>query len=46
LIENNNTKVHKQLVMTKGKRLVWLEELPKDKQTNAELMKEIADEKT
>jgi phage/plasmid-associated DNA primase len=45
LIEKNNTKVHKQLVMTKGKRLVWLEELPKDKQTNAEFMKEIADGK-
>ncbi len=45
LIEKNNTKVHKQLVMTKGKRLVWLEELPKDKQTNAELMKEIGDGK-
>jgi hypothetical protein len=41
----NNTKVHKQLVMTKGKRLVWLEELPKDKQTNAELIKEIGDGK-
>jgi hypothetical protein len=45
LIEKNNTKVHKQLAMTKGKRLVWLEELPKDKQTNAELMKEIGDGK-
>jgi hypothetical protein len=45
LIEKNNSKAHKQLVMTKGKRLVWLEELPKDKQTNAELMKEIGDGK-
>jgi phage/plasmid-associated DNA primase len=45
LIEKNNTKVHKQIVMTKGKRLVWLEELPKDKQTNPELIKEIGDGK-
>lgn len=45
LIESNNAKVHKQLVMTKGKRLVWLEELPKEKNTNAELMKEIGDGK-
>jgi phage/plasmid-associated DNA primase len=45
LIESNNSKVHKQLVMTKGKRLVWLEELPKEKNTNAELMKEIGDGK-
>lgn len=45
LIELNNTKVHKQLVMTKGKRLLWLEELPKEKNTNAELMKEIGDGK-
>jgi len=45
LIEKNNSKAHKQLVMTKGKRLVWLEELPKDKQTNAEIMKEIGDGK-
>jgi len=46
LIENNNSKVHKQLVMTKGKRLVWLEELPKEQDTNAVLMKEVGDGKT
>jgi phage/plasmid-associated DNA primase len=40
-----NTKAHKQLVKMKGKRLVWLEELPKE-ETNAELIKEIADGKT
>lgn len=46
LILDGNTKIHKQLAMTKGKRLVWLEELPKDKLLNAELIKEIADGKT
>ena len=45
LIEKNNTKIHKQLVMTKGKRLVFLEELPREKNTNAELLKEIGDGK-
>ena len=30
----------------KGKRLVWLEELPQDQQTNAALIKELADGKT
>jgi phage/plasmid-associated DNA primase len=44
-ILKKNTKSHKQLSEMKGKRLVWLEELPKD-ETNAELMKEIADGKT
>jgi phage/plasmid-associated DNA primase len=44
-IEKNNSKVHKQLVMTKSKRLVWLEEYPKDKAVNCELTKEIADGK-
>ena len=42
-IEKTNTKVHKQLVMTKSKRLVWLEEYPKDKEVNSDLTKEIAD---
>jgi phage/plasmid-associated DNA primase len=45
LIETNNSKVHKQLVMTKGKRLVWLDELPKEKDTNADMMKVIGDGK-
>jgi len=44
-ILKSNTKVHKQLAEMKGKRLVWLEELPKD-ETNSELIKEIADGKT
>lgn len=44
-IEKNNSKVHKQLAMVKGKRLVWLEEYPKDKSVNCDLTKEIADGK-
>lgn len=44
-ILKKNTKAHKQLAEMKGKRLVWLEELPRE-ETNAELMKEIADGKT
>ena len=43
LIEKDNTKVHKQLVKTKGIRLLYLEELPRDKNTNAELMKVLGD---
>jgi phage/plasmid-associated DNA primase len=42
LLEEGNAKVHKQLVMMKGKRLVWLDEFGK-KKTNAELMKELGD---
>jgi len=42
LIEEGNTKVHKQLAMVKGKRLLWADELSK-KKLNAELMKEIGD---
>ena len=42
LLEEGNTKVHKQLAMMKGKRLVWLDEFGK-KKSNAELMKEIGD---
>lgn len=42
LIEEGNTKVHKQLAMLKGKRFVWLDELSK-KKLNAEIMKEIGD---
>ena len=43
LIAKDNTKVHKQLAQTKGIRLLFLEELPREKNTNAELMKELAD---
>jgi phage/plasmid-associated DNA primase len=46
LLDVKNTKIHKQLVMMKGKRLVWLDEMPKEKDTNADLMKVIADGKT
>lgn len=42
LLEEGNTKVHKQLCMMKGKRLVWLDEFGK-KKSNSELMKEIGD---
>ena len=41
-LEEGNTKVHKQLVMMKGKRLVWVDEYGK-KKCNSELMKEIGD---
>lgn len=46
LLEDGNTKVHKQLVMTKGKRLVWTDEFSRTKKMNATLMKELADGKT
>ena len=42
LLEEGNTKVHKQLAMMKGKRLIWLDEFGK-KKSNSELMKEIGD---
>jgi phage/plasmid-associated DNA primase len=42
LLEEGNTKVHKQLAMMKGKRLVWIDEYGK-KKTNAELIKELGD---
>jgi phage/plasmid-associated DNA primase len=45
LIDVKNTKIHKQLVNTKGKRIVYMEELPRDKDTNAELLKDIGDGK-
>ena len=45
LIETKNTKIHKQFAMMKGKRLIYLEELPKEKDTNAEIMKVIGDGK-
>ena len=41
-LEAKNPKVHKQLAMMKGMRLVWLDEFGKT-QTNSELMKEIGD---
>lgn len=41
-LELKNPKVHKQLAMMKGMRLVWLDEFGKN-QTNATLMKEIGD---
>jgi phage/plasmid-associated DNA primase len=46
LLEEGNTKVHKQIIMTKGKRLVWTDEFSRTKKMNAELMKELADGKT
>jgi D5 N terminal like len=45
LIDTKNTKVHKQMAMTKGKRIVWLEELPKEQNINATLVKQIGDGK-
>lgn len=44
-LENDNKKVHKQLALMKGSRLVWMDEFSK-KAVNAELMKEMADGKT
>lgn len=41
-LEDKNAKVHKQLIMMKGKRLVWLDEF-NEKKTNAELMKVIGE---
>jgi hypothetical protein len=41
-LEEGNTKIHKQLVQMKGKRLVWLDEFGK-KKTNAELMKVVVE---
>jgi phage/plasmid-associated DNA primase len=46
LLDIKNTKVHKQLAMTKGIRLLWLEELPREKNTNAVLMKQLGDGKS
>jgi phage/plasmid-associated DNA primase len=43
LIAKDNTKVHKQLAKTKGIRLLYLEELPREKNTNAELLKKLGD---
>lgn len=43
LIDVKNAKIHKQLVLTKGKRIVYMEELPREKDTNASLLKDIGD---
>jgi phage/plasmid-associated DNA primase len=43
LIAKDNTKVHKQLAKTKGVRLLYLEELPREKNTNADLLKKLGD---
>ena len=45
LIDVKNTKTHKQIVQTKGKRIVYMEELPREKDTNASLLKDIGDGK-
>lgn len=45
LLEEGNSKIHKQLVHTKGKRLVWVDEFSRTKKLNPRLMKEIADGK-
>lgn len=42
LLEEDNTKLHKQMVKTKGMRIVWADELGK-KRNNNELIKTIAD---
>lgn len=42
LLEEDNTKIHKQMVKTKGMRIVWADEWGK-KKTNYELMKTIGD---
>jgi phage/plasmid-associated DNA primase len=41
-LDVKHTKVHKQLAMMKGKRIVWLDEFGTT-QTNSELLKQIAD---
>ena len=45
MLSLNNTKSHKQITQLKGKRLVFLEELPND-DINCELLKELADGKS
>ena len=41
LLEADNKKVHKQLVNTKGKRAVWMDEFD-EKRSNAEMIKNLA----
>jgi phage/plasmid-associated DNA primase len=43
LLSSKNTKVHKQITSIKGKRWVYLEELPKEDDLNCKLIKELAD---
>ena len=46
LIESDNLKKHKQLVRTKGKRLVWVDECKKNKKADYTLLKQLAEGKT
>ena len=46
LIENDNKKAHKQLVRTKGKRLVWVDEYKQNKKADYTLLKQLAEGKT
>lgn len=43
ILEQGNTKVHKQLAMLKGKFLVWCDEFSKTKNVDPELMKVVGD---
>jgi phage/plasmid-associated DNA primase len=43
LIDKHYTKTHKQLTLMKGKRIVYIEELPNDKDLNYSLLKDISD---
>ena len=43
MLEQGNTKVHKQLAMLKGKFLVWCDEFSKTKNVDPELIKVIGD---
>jgi len=38
-IAKKNSKFHKQMIMTKGKRIVWLDELPKEGDFEPEVLK-------
>ena len=44
-LEDDNKKAHKQIMLMKGKRLVWMDEF-EEKKTSAPRMKEIGDGKT
>ena len=46
MLEDGNTKVHKQLALLDGIRVLFLEEFSKTKRLNTELMKELSDGKT
>jgi len=43
ILEQGNTKVHKQLAMLKGKLLVWCDEFSKTKNVDPELIKVVGD---